>query len=213
MWEDPIVAEVHRTREKLAAECNFDIEAFFADVRKRQASLGNRLVPQKKHAEPTAEADRGRHSGSPGVYVLRSGPGGLVRGGWRGCRWLDRMLQARDLVANLRRPRHRPRVLLAALQADGRGAAVGPHQRQEGARVPGEGADAQPVAASGDGGGDIDVFHSSSSRLSKVASSITPRVRRIVSVICVARSWMRRAAVGSRGLPWTESRMALSAGD
>ena len=25
MWEDPIVAEVHRAREKLAAECNFDI--------------------------------------------------------------------------------------------------------------------------------------------------------------------------------------------
>ena len=29
MWEDPIVAEVHRTREKLAAEYNFDVEAFF----------------------------------------------------------------------------------------------------------------------------------------------------------------------------------------
>ena len=27
MWEDPIVAEVHRTREKLAAEYNFDIDA------------------------------------------------------------------------------------------------------------------------------------------------------------------------------------------
>ncbi len=47
MWEDPIVAEVHRTREKLAAEYNFDIGAFFADVRKRQASLGGRLVPRE----------------------------------------------------------------------------------------------------------------------------------------------------------------------
>ena len=64
MWEDPIVAEVHRAREKLAADCNYDIDAFFDDVRKRQASLGNRLVPQKKRAEPTTEADRGRHSGS-----------------------------------------------------------------------------------------------------------------------------------------------------
>jgi len=64
MWEDPIVAEVHRAREKLAADCNYDVEAFFADVRKRQALLGARLVPQKKRAEPTAEADRGRHSGS-----------------------------------------------------------------------------------------------------------------------------------------------------
>ena len=64
MWEDPIVAEVHRAREKLAADCNYDIEAFFAGVRKRQALLGARLVPQKKRAEPTAEADRGRASGS-----------------------------------------------------------------------------------------------------------------------------------------------------
>ena len=64
MWEDPIVAEVHRTREKLAAECNFDIEAIFADIRKRQAALGDRLVSPRTRAEPTAEADRGRHSGS-----------------------------------------------------------------------------------------------------------------------------------------------------
>ena len=66
MWEDPIVAEVHRTREKLAAEYNFDITAFFADLRKRQAALGGRLVPPKKRAEPTAKADRGRPSGSSG---------------------------------------------------------------------------------------------------------------------------------------------------
>ena len=47
MWEDPIVADVHRTREKLAAEYDFDVKAIFADLRKRQASLGGRLVPQK----------------------------------------------------------------------------------------------------------------------------------------------------------------------
>ena len=65
MWEDPIVAEVHRTREKLAAQYNFDIDAFFADVRRRQATLGNRLVPPKTRAEPTAETERGRDSDSP----------------------------------------------------------------------------------------------------------------------------------------------------
>ena len=64
MWEDPIVAEVHRTREKLAAEYNFDVTAFFADLRKRQAALGGRLVHQKKPAGPKAEADRAPHSGS-----------------------------------------------------------------------------------------------------------------------------------------------------
>ena len=58
MWEDPIVTEIHRTREKLAAEHNFDVGAFFADVRKRQVALGGRLVPQKEQAEPAAEAAR-----------------------------------------------------------------------------------------------------------------------------------------------------------
>ena len=48
MWEDPIVEEVHRIREKLAAECDFDIKAIFADLRKRQAALGGRLEPQNK---------------------------------------------------------------------------------------------------------------------------------------------------------------------
>jgi hypothetical protein len=74
MWEDPIVEEVHRTREKLAAEFDFDVKAIFADLRKRQTSLGDRLVPQKKRAEPTAEADRGRHSGSPGSTSSEAAP-------------------------------------------------------------------------------------------------------------------------------------------
>jgi hypothetical protein len=74
MWEDPIVAEVHRTREKLAAEYGFDVKAMFAALRKREASLGGRLVPQKKRAEPTAEADRGRNSGSPGSTSSEAAP-------------------------------------------------------------------------------------------------------------------------------------------
>ena len=74
MWEDPIVAEVHRTREKLAAQYNFDLTAFFADLRKRQAALGARLVHQKKRAEPTAEAARGRHSGSQEATSSEAAP-------------------------------------------------------------------------------------------------------------------------------------------
>ena len=64
MWEDPIVAEVHRIREELAARFDFDIHAMFADMRERQKALGSRLVSLVKPAEPTAEADRVRHSGS-----------------------------------------------------------------------------------------------------------------------------------------------------
>lgn len=57
MWEDPIVAEVHRIRELLAAQHGFDIKAIFADLRKRQAALGDRLVRPKKQVEPPAGAD------------------------------------------------------------------------------------------------------------------------------------------------------------
>ncbi len=65
MREDPIVADVHRTREKLAAEYDFDVKAIFADLRQRQASLGGRLVPQKQRAESTAEVDQSGPFASP----------------------------------------------------------------------------------------------------------------------------------------------------
>jgi hypothetical protein len=51
MWEDPIVEEVHRTREKLAAEYNFDVKAIFADLRKRQASLESSSVALARRAQ------------------------------------------------------------------------------------------------------------------------------------------------------------------
>ena len=54
MWEDPIVSEVRRIREELAAQFNFDVAAIFEDMRKRQATLGSRLIRRKKEdkAEP-----------------------------------------------------------------------------------------------------------------------------------------------------------------
>lgn len=61
MWEDPIVAEVHQIRQKIAAEANFDIGLFFADDRNRQVSLGSRLVPPGKSAEPTTKASPRRN--------------------------------------------------------------------------------------------------------------------------------------------------------
>ncbi len=74
MWEDPIVADVHRTREKLAAEYNFDVKAIFADLRRRQVSLGGRLVRQKKRGEPTTEVDRGGHFGPPASTPSEAAP-------------------------------------------------------------------------------------------------------------------------------------------
>jgi hypothetical protein len=48
MWEDSIVAEVRRVREQLSAKFDFDVKAIFADIERRQAQPGHRLVPQKK---------------------------------------------------------------------------------------------------------------------------------------------------------------------
>jgi hypothetical protein len=74
MWEDPIVAEVHRIREQLAAQFGFDIHAMFADMRKRQAALGSRLVSLAESAEPTPEACRSRDSGNLGTDIPRAAP-------------------------------------------------------------------------------------------------------------------------------------------
>jgi len=43
-WEDPIVAEVRRTREELSAQFDFDVAGIFADLRTRQTGVGDRLV-------------------------------------------------------------------------------------------------------------------------------------------------------------------------
>ncbi len=64
MWEDPIVAEVHRTRRELAEKFHFDVNAIVADIRQRQAALGPRLVYLAKRAEPGAAPDRGGTNGS-----------------------------------------------------------------------------------------------------------------------------------------------------
>jgi len=64
MWEDPIVAEVHRIREQLAAKFNFDVKAIFEDMRKRQELLGSRLVSRQRaehvYGPPSQEARRKR---------------------------------------------------------------------------------------------------------------------------------------------------------
>jgi hypothetical protein len=64
MWEDPLVADVHRTREQLSAQFDLDVKAIFADLRRRQAALGSRLVSRKKPAEPAEAVDRGPRSTS-----------------------------------------------------------------------------------------------------------------------------------------------------
>jgi len=51
MWEDPIVADVRRVRQELAARFNYRVSAIFADLRSKQARLGLRLVRGKRRQE------------------------------------------------------------------------------------------------------------------------------------------------------------------
>jgi hypothetical protein len=55
MWEDPIVNEVRRIREELAEQYNFDVGVIFAEIRKKQAALGKRLVNRERQVK----ADQG----------------------------------------------------------------------------------------------------------------------------------------------------------
>jgi len=68
MYEDRIVKEVRKLRERLAEKHNFDVGAIFEDLRKRQGSLGKRLVRRvrKEIAEPGATTDRNSSALHPG---------------------------------------------------------------------------------------------------------------------------------------------------
>ena len=68
MWEDPIVSEVRRIREELSAQFNHDVRAIFADMRKRQAALGSRLVRRTSmhKAKQPAASDRDSAALHPG---------------------------------------------------------------------------------------------------------------------------------------------------
>src|SRR5262249_30218470 len=70
-------------------------------------------------------------------------------------RRLDRVLPARYLVADVRRLGHRHGLVLAALPADERSAALGPRQRQERPRIFGVRAGPQRRVLAGDGDRDL----------------------------------------------------------
>jgi len=63
MYEDPIVEEVRKARERLAEKHNFNVGAIFEDLRKRQGTLGKRLVRRVRKA---AAPDRNSAALHPG---------------------------------------------------------------------------------------------------------------------------------------------------
>lgn len=65
MWEDPIVAEVHRIREQLAAADNYDVKTMFAEIRKREIERGRETgewVRQSRTIESRWASFRNRYS-------------------------------------------------------------------------------------------------------------------------------------------------------
>ncbi|GAB4179489.1 MAG: hypothetical protein Fur006_12790 [Coleofasciculaceae cyanobacterium] len=44
MWKDEIVEEIHRIREEYAKSFNYDLDAIFADLRKKQSESGREVV-------------------------------------------------------------------------------------------------------------------------------------------------------------------------
>ena len=68
MYDDPIVNEVRKTRERLAEKHNFDVGAIFEDLRMRQAKLGKRLVhrERQKITERAVASDRNSAELHPG---------------------------------------------------------------------------------------------------------------------------------------------------
>jgi len=68
MYEDPIVEEVRKARERLAQKHNFDVAAIFEELRRRQGTLGKKLVrrERKKLAEQIAAPDRNSAPLHPG---------------------------------------------------------------------------------------------------------------------------------------------------
>jgi hypothetical protein len=44
MWTDEIVEEIHRIREEYAKSFGYDLDAIFADLRKKEAESGREVV-------------------------------------------------------------------------------------------------------------------------------------------------------------------------
>ena len=56
MWQDPIVEEIHKTREEYARQFNFDIDAICKDIQAKQANSGREVVsfpPRKPRPKPS----------------------------------------------------------------------------------------------------------------------------------------------------------------
>lgn len=63
MWNDPIVDEVRKARDKHAKKFNYDLQAIAADLHKQQEASDKQFVnlpPRKPVVLPVVKADKDR---------------------------------------------------------------------------------------------------------------------------------------------------------
>ncbi|MEH2192715.1 MAG: hypothetical protein V7K98_08740 [Nostoc sp.] len=58
MWTDEIVEEIHRIREGYAKSFNYDLDAIFADLRKKEAESGREVVNLSRKSGLTSRWSR-----------------------------------------------------------------------------------------------------------------------------------------------------------
>ena len=72
MWTDEIVEEIHRIREEYAKSFNYDLDAIFEDLRKKQAESGREIVNlSRKPGLPTRWSGRARDLGEAAKDINR----------------------------------------------------------------------------------------------------------------------------------------------
>ncbi len=64
MWKDEIVEEIHQIREAYAKSFNYDLDAIFEDLRKKEAESGREVVSlSRKRGLTTRWSGRARDIG------------------------------------------------------------------------------------------------------------------------------------------------------
>jgi hypothetical protein len=64
MWKDEIVEEIHQIREAYAKSLNYDLDAIFEDLRKKEAESGREVVSlSRKRGLTTRRSGRVRDIG------------------------------------------------------------------------------------------------------------------------------------------------------
>jgi hypothetical protein len=46
MWKDPIVEEIHKIRDRIAAEHNYDVRALIKHYQQKERERGHKTVPR-----------------------------------------------------------------------------------------------------------------------------------------------------------------------